>query len=450
MSVNYMQGGELVQVAGNTDAIPNGEKGKPGGVATLDSEGKIPESQIPSKTEEVMCAGRNGYIAYPEDGYFNGKGDSIKGFLKIVLPVSYTDTMIKFTISIFNYRTNEAIDYHISGYNFTEPKWRNCTAVCVGKMGVGDSNLTVRFGTKGDKCAITIGEGDHSWSYAKAQVHDILIAHSNAVFTLWKSGWQVSIDPTPLDKVDATISNTHVAYNGELDNVVNRRNTYRGKNLGTSFTDEQKAAIRSGTFTGLYVGDYWLINNIKWRIVDINYWLGTGDVNCSVPHLLIMPDGPLYNAKMNNTNTTIGGYPESVMRTTNLEQAKTMINAAFAEEHILNHKELLMTDKSNDGHPNYAWYDSTVELPNEIMMYGSHVYAAAGEENFIPHLYTIDKTQLALMRLYPAYMNLTRSNLWLRDMVKASYFCYLSGLGQAAYHASSGVLGVRPVFGLIG
>ena len=50
MSVNYMQGGELVQVAGNTDAIPNGEKGKAGGVATLDSEGKIPIGQLPEIT----------------------------------------------------------------------------------------------------------------------------------------------------------------------------------------------------------------------------------------------------------------------------------------------------------------------------------------------------------------------------------------------------------------
>lgn len=448
MSVNYMQGGELVQVAGNTDAIPNGEKGKPGGVATLDSEGKIPESQIPSKMSAtgIACAGRNGYIAYPEDGYFNGKGDSIKGFFKIVLPVGYTDTMIKFTISIFNYRTNETTDYHISGYNFTEPKWMNCAAVCVGKIGVGNSNLTVRFGTKGDKCAITIGESDHSWSYAKAQVHDILIAHSNAIYSLWKSGWQVSIDPTPLDNIDATISNTHVAYNGKLENVVNRRNTFRGKNLGASFTDEQKAAIRSGTFTELYVGDYWLINNIKWRIVDINYWLGTGNKNCNVPHLLIMPDTSLYVFKMNDTNTTAGGYANSKMRLEGLEQAKSIINEAFGEAHILKHQEFL-TNKVTNGHPSgIAWYESTVEIPNEIMMYGSNIQASKNDGVYT----TIDKSQLALMRLYPAYMNLTRSSYWLRDVVSDSSFAYIPVEGVAGFVAASISANVRPVFGLIG
>lgn len=417
--------------------------------AHSDGDGNNIQKTYQQKSGEIMCVGRDGYIAYPEGGHFDCTTDELTGFLKITLPINYSDTMLKFVVSIFNYRTGETTDYHISGYNFTGSRWVECTAICIGKAGKRKSNLIVRFGSKGDKCAITIGESDEPWSYVKVQIHEILTGQSYISFPIWKSGWVISVDQNPLDKVDVTITDTNVTHNEKLDNPVNRRNTFCDENLGSVFTDEQKAAIRNGTFKGMSVGNYWYINNVKWRIVDINYWLGTGDEVCTVPHLVIMPDKPLYNAKMNNSNTVVGGYVSSVMRKTNLEQAKTIVNEAFGEEYVLNHREYLMTDATNEGHPTGDWYDSTIELPNEIMMYGSYIYAAAGEENFIPHLYTIDKAQLALMKLYPAYMNLARNNLWLRDMVKGSYFCYLSYQGQAAYHAATGILGVRPVFGLI-
>lgn len=50
------------------------------------------------------------------------------------------------------------------------------------------------------------------------------------------------------------------------------RNTFRGKCLGESITEEQLTAIQDGRFYDLYVGDYWEINEVKYRIADINYW----------------------------------------------------------------------------------------------------------------------------------------------------------------------------------
>ena len=243
------------------------------------------------------------------------------------------------------------------------------------------------------------------------------------------------------------------AFWGILDAVISveqRRNIFRGKNLGTAFTAAQKAEIKAGTFKGFFIGDYWSIGDRIWRIVDINYWLNSGDASCTTPHLVIMPDQSLYSAKMNETNITTGGYVGSQMYTANLANAKTLVNSAFGSANILNHREYL-TNAVTNGYPSAgAWYDSTVELPNEIMMYGSLVFTPAGDGSFVPNRYTIDKTQLALMKMYPRFINPGRYWYWLRDVVSSAHFAVVVSHGNAdcTYASYSG--GVRPVFGLVG
>lgn len=236
----------------------------------------------------------------------------------------------------------------------------------------------------------------------------------------------------------------------EFATVEMRRNIFRGKNLGPALTAAQKAEIKAGTFKGFFVGDYWTVGDNIWRIVDINYWLNCGDTSCTTPHLVIMPDAVLYNAQMNETNITTGGYVGSKMYTTNLENAKTLVNAAFGAANILNHRELLVNAVSN-GYPSAgAWYDSKVELPNEIMMYGAYVHTPAGNGTTVPYRYTINKTQLALMRIYPRFINPHRQNQWLRDVVSGTVFAYVYGRGCTASDNASYSLGVRPVFGVVG
>lgn len=243
------------------------------------------------------------------------------------------------------------------------------------------------------------------------------------------------------------------AFWGILDAVISveqRRNIFRGKNLGTALTTAQKAQIRAGTFKGFFIGDYWSIGDRIWRIVDINYWLNSGDTSCTTPHLVIMPDAALYNAKMNETNITTGGYVGSLMYTANLANAKTLVNSAFGSTNILTHREYL-TNAVTNGYPSAgAWYDSTVELPNEIMMYGSLVFTPAGDGSFVPNRYTIDKTQLALMKMYPRFINPGRYWYWLRDVVSSAYFALVGSGGNTGYYVASTSGGVRPVFGLVG
>ena len=227
--------------------------------------------------------------------------------------------------------------------------------------------------------------------------------------------------------------------------VENRRMIFRGKNLGTSLTAGQKTEIQNGTFKDLFLGDYWVIGGVTWRIVDIDYWYNCGDTAFTNHHLVIMPDVALYNAQMNATNVTTGGYVGSLMYTTNLTEAKTIINSAFGSA-VLTHREYLVNAVTN-GYPSAgAWYDSTVELLNEPMMYGSYIFTPAPDGVTIPYLYTINKSQLALFQVVPKFIVNRPYNQWLRDVVSAAYFAFVGNNGSPNFSNASYSIGVRPVF----
>ena len=241
------------------------------------------------------------------------------------------------------------------------------------------------------------------------------------------------------------VTNAAVEFAG-LVSAINRRNVYRGKNLGTTITAAQKAAIQAGTFDDLFIGDYWVINGVNWVIADMDYWYNCGDTAFTNHHLVIVPSTSLYNATMNETNTTEGGYVGSLMYTANLDQAKTTISTAFSDM-LLTHREYLV-NAVTDGYPSGgAWFDSTVELMNEIMVYGSYIYTPAGDGTTTVTRSTIDKQQLSLFRLNPRAIN-NRVNIWLRDVVSSSVFAFVGNNGYAFLYSASSSLGVRPVFAI--
>ena len=232
----------------------------------------------------------------------------------------------------------------------------------------------------------------------------------------------------------------------EQFSLISHRNIYRGKYLGNTVSAAQKSAIQAGTFDDMFVGDYWTINSINYRIADIDYWYRCGDVDFNKHHLVIVPDSPMYNAKMNETDTTTGGYVGSQMYTANLESVKTTTAAAFGDL-ILSHREYLV-NAVTDGCPSgSAWFDSTIELMNEIMVYGCKVYSPIGTGAITLTNYTIDKQQLAIFALNPAMVN-RRAAYWLRDVVSSVYFADVSYGSLASCSGASSSSGVRPVFAI--
>lgn len=224
-----------------------------------------------------------------------------------------------------------------------------------------------------------------------------------------------------------------------------RRVLFRGKNLGTALTAVQKAAIKDGSFKGMFLGDYWSIGGRIWRIVDMDYWYNCGDTAFTSHHLVIMPNESLYNAQMNTTNVTTGGYVGSEMYKSNLANAKTIVNAAF-QGSVLTHREYLCNAVANGRPSGGAWFDSSIELPNEPMMYGHPHFSPTSDGSTVPSIYTVSKTQLALFMVCPRFIVNRPHNQWLRDVVSSDSFASVYDYGNTAYGRASYSHGIRPVF----
>ena len=229
------------------------------------------------------------------------------------------------------------------------------------------------------------------------------------------------------------------------DNAGAHNSIYRGKNLGTTVTEEQWEAISSGTFTDLYIGDYWVIGGVNWRIAAFDYYLNCGDTSFTKHHAVIVPDTCLYNAQMNTTNVTTGAYKGSAMYTANLTQAKSTINSAFGSSHVLSHRIYLSNATSNGRASAGEWTDSTVDLMCEHMVYGSGIFSPVSDGSNVPNNYRVEKGQLPLFALEPSRI-CNRAAWWLRDVITAASFAKVGSDGFADYYDVSYSYGVRPAF----
>lgn len=209
------------------------------------------------------------------------------------------------------------------------------------------------------------------------------------------------------------------------------RNIFRGQYLGESITEEQMIAIREGSFQNLFVGDYWEINGVKYRIADINYWRNVGypeSEKVQKPHILIVPDTILGSGQMNANNSTAGGYKSSTMKTVRLNQIANSLPDAF--------KNILISHRMfSDG----SWVSTSVDLMNEVMVHGTYICADGNNKQ------TSDAQQLSLFRLCPELKSIGQ-NYWLRNVSGSQTYTLMSQYGDASTDAATSTYGIRPVF----
>lgn len=220
---------------------------------------------------------------------------------------------------------------------------------------------------------------------------------------------------------------------------------FRGKNLGTTYTAAQSAQVTAGTFDDLFVGDYWVINGVNWRIADFDPYYRCGD-NISLDHHIgVVPDTNLYSTQWNETNDTSTGYVGSAIRanikaaSASAAGAEEKVIAAFGDAHVLSYRAIYPTTYSGGVATGWAWTDARVELMNEVEVYGCNVWAS------MPGYETgINKRQLSLFRLSPQFINI-RTGWWLRGVGFATSACIVGASGCADFTGASYSLGVRPL-----
>ncbi len=273
-------------------------------------------------------------------------------------------------------------------------------------------------------------------------------------------------------------------YQEYLEAGVNkRRNTYRGRNITDLYENgELFKQIQDCSFKDIYVGDYIKTNKnnheVTWLIADLNNYLHSGYTDLKECHATIIPATPLYDSKMNDSDTTgvvdtnlkltplgsetekgsIGAYVGSNMKQKVLPDIlKNYIEPVFGKEHIISYTNLL-ADQSDPNRSNqngvstgdyggassgWAWYDSKIDLMSEVNVYGSTVWSSSGYD------IGIDNRQYAIFGLKPEFINsygTTRFSYWLKAVAYSTAFASVARDGVATASDASSSLGVRPRF----
>ena len=248
-------------------------------------------------------------------------------------------------------------------------------------------------------------------------------------------------------------------------NSTQRNGIYRGIKVGTiSSISELETWLTDhnvglGQYTDLYLGDYITIQdgtyNANWMIAGFDTefykgWLvdGSSDVQwINQHHITLIPRVPLFNAQMNSTNTTSGGYKGSAMHTSTLPTVVSNLQTVLGV-HLLKRYALLSnavdTTRSNmfgtagGASSSWEWTEVYATLPSEVQIYGSTIWSSSGYD-----------TGEACMKLpvfnFINHVQFSRWAFWLRGVASSSNFCHASGYGRADTWDASSSNGVRPV-----
>ena len=215
-----------------------------------------------------------------------------------------------------------------------------------------------------------------------------------------------------------------------------------GKYLGDNYTTEQKQAIANGTFNGLNIGDYWIINGVTWRIADFDYYYNVGDTAFTKHHVVIIPDSALYNAQMRTTSNQ-PCYSGSDMYITNLDNARSAFDNAFGSSFIPSHRGLYSNAISGSNASAYTWRDMRIELMNEVQLLGHCVWSQ--------NVYDIgsQKTQFRLFVLDQNKINI-RQDYWLTNVFGSASFICMNEDGSPKTIGAINSCGVRPFACIVG
>ena len=148
----------------------------------------------------------------PGGGSLVGQTSTVTGAIKITLPVDFTSTMMRMTIKVYEYTTNESFTVVLGGYNYGSTQtWYNCFAH-IESNATKDRNFTVRFGRIStlNKAVIYIGELASQWSYPQVFVTDFQAGYSSYVASSWQDGWDVDFETSAFGSVTRSITNCQV------------------------------------------------------------------------------------------------------------------------------------------------------------------------------------------------------------------------------------------------
>jgi hypothetical protein len=151
-------------------------------------------------------------LSYPNGGSNNALGNSgTTGAIKITLPQSWTSTMMRMTIKVYEYSEGKSFTVNCGGYNYSNGSVWLSEFAYIESQSEFDRNFTVRFGyDSNNKCCIYIGELTSVWSYPKVFVTDFEAGFNNTIASNWQDGWVISMETTAFENVSKVRENCQI------------------------------------------------------------------------------------------------------------------------------------------------------------------------------------------------------------------------------------------------
>lgn len=241
---------------------------------------------------------------------------------------------------------------------------------------------------------------------------------------------------------------------------------YRGgKVLTDSYAYEDiLQMVQAGDFSDIFIGDIierdtpaipatgYAAARQPYAVVGVNILSGYGGSASpprTRPHLVLVPQYGLGKAKMNDSETTAGGYKGSHMNTAVLPAATSALETAFGAGHVLQMMEYLTTQVSTTeasmagagakGASIKGEYDFVkAALLTEVQVYGNQAFSSSRLDNLGPYM---QFPGFKISRLFEH-----GNNFWLRSVHSTGDFCVADGYAQPGYNVAQFPYTVRPYF----
>lgn len=243
--------------------------------------------------------------------------------------------------------------------------------------------------------------------------------------------------------------------------VTQRKNIFRGKNLGNTFNNTtQGPTIKNATFKGYFIGDYWKNGDHIFRIADMDYWFWTGNEPLvQQHHLVIVPDYTIGIGSWNTPQGTSGGYANSTLAKTceSLYNNTSSIFRTTFGSNIIQGSSNISTAASNGVVTATKWTAWHLLPMNQMMLYGAYLVSKSNDYN----CFDSDNRQLALFKLCPERIEAFKaggdspkqysSNYWLRDIYSSTQAIIVDKIStRIDIYGTQGQTNGRLVFGVRG
>lgn len=203
---------------------------------------------------------------------YTSDSSDVTGIIKIILPASWSATMMGIEIDIYDYSGGNGYSkVLVGGYNYTSQAWYN-TSVSI----LGNNNYKVRLGYDGSKCCILLGSTTHVWHYPKVIVRNVMSTFSG--YMALNGTWSTSVitSETGLSSIVEPIVNNQMTVGTSRSCSGNASTATNISNTGTvtlgSPTENNAITITQPSYTTgkpvklltfNWYSDPWSIGNIR-------------------------------------------------------------------------------------------------------------------------------------------------------------------------------------------